>query len=73
MRQRKHHLRRVQYAAVSVAAGALLAFLFLHHQQRDSVKPEGLLAPAAEKPQTGYKPGDRAKLERLIHEGAKDD
>jgi hypothetical protein len=37
------------------------------------VQRQALNAPADPKPQTEYKPDDREKLERLIHEGTKND
>ena len=70
MRRRKYR-EVLKYLAVAVIAAAATAFFFL----RPPVTTSPSLSPAAapEKKTTGYKAEDRQKLERLIHEGSKDD
>jgi hypothetical protein len=75
--RRKKHLEALKYLAVTVIAVAVTAFFFMHrettHQATADNTPPLLVKRTAEKPQTGYKPEDRQKLEKLIHDGGKDD
>ena len=69
MRRRKSH-EILKYLAVAILAAAATAFFFLYHK----AGPAPLSGrQQAEKQQTGYKEEDRQRLERLIHDGGKDD
>lgn len=72
----------LKYVAVAVIAAAVTAFALMHKDVENKLAPVFASAPApsltAAKPQTpqpgtGYKAEDRAKLEKLIHNGGKDD
>jgi hypothetical protein len=70
----------LKYGAVAVIAAAVTAFFFLHKNIENTVLPTLVHVPVltAAKPQqpkpgTGYKEEDREKLEKLIHNGGKDD
>jgi len=70
MRRRKR-LDAVKYLLAAVIAAGITAFFFLH---RETVKETTSLNPQPlAKQQTGYKTEDRQKLEKLIHNGGKDD
>ena len=66
MRRRKYR-EALKYLAVAVIAAAATAFFFLRPVV--TVTPQ----PSPEKKAEGYKAEDRQRLERLIHEGSKDD
>ena len=64
----------LKYGAVAVIAAAVTAFFFLHKNIENTVVPALTQAkPQVPKPGTGYKAEDREKLEKLIHNGGKDD
>lgn len=67
MRFRKRLEKGLKHLAVAVIVAAAGAFLALRWYNAHNT-----VAPPA-KQQTGYKAADRERLERLIHEGAKDD
>ena len=64
----------LKYGAVAVIAAAVTAFFFLHKSVENTVVPALTAAkPQQQQPGTGYKAEDREKLEKLIHNGGKDD
>lgn len=60
---------KLKYLALAVLAGIAAAYLFLDRGGFSGMAPQPLL----QKQQTGYKAEDRLELERLIHEGTKND
>jgi hypothetical protein len=65
--RRKKHFSYLKAAALAVIIFSVAAFFVLRRERGANI------APMVEKHQAGYKAEDRAKLEKLIHEGTKND
>jgi hypothetical protein len=73
MRRSRRLPENLKYLAVAALAVSATAFFFLHGETGVPTPPVLSARQAEAKQQAGYRQEDRQKLEKLIHEGSKDD